>query len=660
MARRLAAILFTDIVGYSALAQADEAAALAALEDHNRTLRPVFAEFHGREVKTIGDAFLVAFDSALDAVNCAVEAQRRLTSLSPRPGAEKPVCIRVGIHLGDVVEEDGDVLGDAVNIASRIVGHADPGGICVSQQVYDQVLNKSTISFVQLPPVRLKNIRRPLTLYRVDGAAPRSARRAPPESEATGQQIAVLPLTNISPDANDGYFADGLTEELISTLSQIQGLQVTARTSVLPYKNAPKPVAEIAHELGVESILEGSVRKAGNRIRISLQLVDPATQKHVWATTYNREVDDVFAVQIDIAERTAKALRLEFDRTKRPDRSRPSVPHPRFGVVTGGVAYDRYLRGLALVSQLHGDSPERAMRCFEEATTLDPTLADAYAAWANLYVTASGDSLPMREAIPKARTLATRAVELDPTSSDAHAALGNIALQYDNDWVRSEAEFEWAIELNASNVTALSFYGLLLLTIGRLEEAKALYRRAAQLDPGGHHRSSLGRVEVESGNFDEGLRISAETSGPHEESVAHRMRLGFLYLQAGRPEEARRAAELPLPKDASDDDRFDSALLNALVGHPAAARRVVAETERGKARSYTSASHLAMMYSALGNKSKALDLLEQDYREGDRVLWLYYRGAYFDPIRDEPRFASLIRQMGLPPEVLRPAPALAN
>jgi adenylate cyclase len=648
--RRLAAIMFTDMVGYSARAQADEAAALALLDRHNHLLRPIFSKFHGREVKTVGDAFVVEFESALEATRCALDVQRMLHYYNLRNSDAWKIRIRIGIHVGDVVETDGDVLGDSVNIAARIVTLAGPEGICLSQQVYDQVANKAGTTFAKLPPVPLKNLRASGGIYRVVPVWEESSVRRTKATPSRSRLIAVLPLASISPDPQDGYFADGLTDELISELSQVRGLSVIARTSVAPYKTAPKSIAEVARELGVDTVVEGSVRKSGSQVRISLTLVDAETQRPLWAHRYDREVHDVFAVQEDIAKSTSKALRLEIDRTDRSEERAASVPNPRFGTVTTGEAYDHYLRGLVAASDSddHEHGHEEAVQHFELATRLDPTLAEAYAAWANLYVTVAGESVPFREVMPRARELARQALEISPDLSEAHSALGNIALQFDHDWELAETEFANAIALNNNNVVAYRFYAMLLRTLDRYDEAKQVIRRAILLDPGGSDRMALAQVEILSGNIDVGVRMAEEVAGRHHRgSLGHRPGLGLTYLQAGRRADALRMTEAS-PDDVSDSVRFDAALLSALVGRPDAARRVAEETERGEAKSYTSAAHLAMLYSALGERARALDLLEQDYREGDAILWLYYRGVYFDPIRDDPRFAALLRRYRLP------------
>jgi adenylate cyclase len=646
--RRLAAIMFTDMVGFTARTQADEAAALALLDRHNRMLRPIFSKFHGREVKVVGDAFVVEFESALDATRCAIDIQRMLHYYNLRSPEAWKILIRIGIHVGDVVETSGDVLGDSVNLAARIVPLAEPEGICLSQQVYDQVANKSDTAFARLPPVALKNIRAPGNLYRVVPEWKGESARRSKDTVSRSRVIAVLPLASISPDPRDEYFADGLTDELISELSQVRGLSVIARTSVAPYKTSPKTVAQVAAELGVGTVVEGSVRKSGNQVRISLTLVDTETQRQLWTHRYERELDDVFAVQEDIAQRTAKALSLEVDRTD-PVEERPrAVPNPRFGVVTTGEAYDHFLRGLVAARNFDGNGYEAAVRHFEIATRLDPTLADAFATWANLYVTVAGDLVPMKDVIPRARALAQQALELEPESSEAHSALGNIALQFDHDWELAEREFTNAIALNTSNVIAYRFYGMLLMALGRIEEAKQVYRRAILLDPGGHDGISLARAEILTGNVDAGIRLAEEAGDHHHrDSAAHRAHMGMVYLEAGRRADALRLADT-LPAGQSEEERFDFALLNALVGRPEAARRELNAVERGEAKSYTSAAHLAMLYSALGEKEKALDLLEKDYREGDAILWLYQRAVFFAPIRDDPRFVTLLRKYRLP------------
>jgi adenylate cyclase len=636
--RRLAAIMFTDMVDYTALTQADEAGALAILDRHNRLLRPIFTKYLGHEVKTVGDAFLVEFDSALDSAKCALQIQRVLHEYN-LGSPKRRIRIRIGIHVGDVIHAAGDVLGDTVNIASRVQSLADPEGICMTQQVYDQVHTKIPTPLVKMPPVALKNIRAPVGVYKVvQPWDPKSAVPPAPEA-AAGRRIAVLPLVNISADPANEYFADGLTEELISVLSHVKDLSVIARTSVAPYKSAPKPVAQVGAELGVDTVLEGSVRKAGKRIRITLQLIDVVSQHHLWASAYDREVDDVFAVQTDIAERTAEALRLEFTKGERSRAREKPTENP--------AAYDAYLRGLVAENEPMGRGYEEAIRSYERATQLDPDFAEAYAAWANLYVIAAGDTMPMREVMPRARDLAARALQLEPDSSLAHAALANIAFQFDHDWELAEQEFRKAIALNPSNDTAHRFLGMLLVALGRFDDAREVFRAGIRLNPAGHFHHLQVMVDMAAGDYASVIEHQEKEVARDPSSVGKRAYLGLGYLAAGRRKEALQQANTPAT-GASEDDRFDLALLNALLGRTDAARKLVAEVERGEAKSYISATHLAMLFAALGERTRALDLLEEDSRDGDRVLWLWYRGVWFDSIREDPRFIGLLRQYRLP------------
>ncbi len=646
--RRLAAIMFIDLVGYTALAQDNEEGALAVLDRLARVVRPLFRSFHGREVKVVGDAFLVDFDSALDATRCALEIQRTIAEGGVRPAGGAPVQLRIGIHLGDIVERGGDIYGDAVNLASRVHGLAEPGGICLTQQVYDQVRNKLGVPARRLPPATLKNVRQPVTVYALASTSGPEEVAPPVARGSGGRHLAVLPLASISPDPHDEYFADGLTEELISVLSHVQDLSVIARTSVMPYKAAPKSIREVGSELGVDTVLEGSVRKAGNRIRITLQLLDVASQSHLWASSYNRELDDVFQVQTDIAERTAESLRLQFT----ADPGSGSARRPTADL----AAYDLYLRGLVAARQQYSephrvnqgpDSYLEAARYFEQATQRDPAFAEAFAAWANLYVSVAADVVSMAEVKPRARELAARAVELDPESSQAHATLGNIAFQFDQDWALAEKEFRRAIALNPSNVQAYRFFGLMLVALQRFEEAIDQLRRAARLDPGGHLQGSIAMAELYSGNTEAAVRLMEELRDTSAEPGRHRAMAGLFYFAAGRTAEAAREADRPF--DASDEDeRFDHAILTALLGRPEEGRAVLAEADRGGFRTYVSPTHRAILAAALGQTSQALDLLERAYREGDKVLWIYYPGVFFDPLRQDPRWTALLRSYHLP------------
>jgi TolB-like protein len=305
------------------------------------------------------------------------------------------------------------------------------------------VRNKIPDKLEKLPPTTLKGMQVPMDIYRL--GLPWTARE--PSSPSPGRiRLAVLPLANISPDPKDEYFADGLTDELIGTLSKIGELRVIARTSVGQYTATSKTIAQIGNELGVSSVLEGSVRKAGNRIRITLQLIDAVTQEHIWADHYDRDLDDVFAIQTEIAEKTAGALRLEV----------LGPEHESIGKASTDdlAAYHLYLKGVHLASQSGPEGHKESIHYFEESIRNDPNFSEPYARLANAPIALASDHIPTADALPRARELIAQALELDPNLSEAHTARGYLALQFDQDWGVAEAEFKRAIELSPSNANA--------------------------------------------------------------------------------------------------------------------------------------------------------------------------------------------------------------
>src|SRR5215471_3178540 len=360
--RRLAAIMFTDLVGYTKLTQANESLSLELLEEHRKVLRNLFPGHGGTEVKTIGDAFLVEFRSALEAVMCAVEIQNKVKERNSSVPPGRRVDVRIGIHLGDVVYSQGDVYGDAVNIASRIEPLAEPGGICISQQVYDNIRNKTEFSFSRLGNIELKNVELPVGIYKLE----LSKTGMGSDVQAPRERVAVLPFVNISPDPNDEFFADGLTEELITRLSEVKGLKVIARTSVMNYKRKEKNVSEIGRELGVGSIIEGSVRKAGNKIRVTVQLVDSRTEEHIWASNYDKQLDDIFAIQSDVASRVAESVSTGLSPTKAKE-------------TKDLEAYTLYLKGVQLSHGTDEEEVREALSFFAKAAAKDPNFARAHA-----------------------------------------------------------------------------------------------------------------------------------------------------------------------------------------------------------------------------------------------------------------------------------------
>jgi len=374
--RRLSAILAGDVAGYSRLMGADEEGTLARLNAHRREfLEPKVAEHRGRVVKRTGDGILIEFASAVDAVRFATEAQRGMSERNAPVAADKRIELRMGIHVGDIIIEEGDIFGDGVNIAARLESIAEPGGICISDDAYRQVRGKIDTVFEDGGTQELKNIDHPVRIYRAQfgnsAVTPSGQQRA----VADRASIAVLPFQNMSQDPEQEYFADGMVEDIITGLSRIKSLFVIARNSSFAYKGRTVDVKQIGRELGVRYVLEGSVRKAGNRVRITAQLIEAETNRHIWAERYDRALDDIFALQDDITMSTVASIepslrQAEIERVKR---KRPDSLD----------AYDLVLRSLPLVFTLMPDGVSQALPLLERALALEPNYAAAlaYAGW---------------------------------------------------------------------------------------------------------------------------------------------------------------------------------------------------------------------------------------------------------------------------------------
>ncbi len=471
--RKLTAVMVTDIVGYTTMAQRDEALALELLEEHRQLLRTRFTGHGGREIKTMGDGFLVAFTSALSATECAIDIQQSMRARNAELPEERRVLLRVGIHVGDVVDQGGDLLGDGMNVASRIEPLAQPGGVCVTAQVYELVRNRIRLPFASLGRRQLKHIGEPVALYRL--VLPWE--EAPPSQmpdEPT--RIAVLPLVNISPSAEDAYFSDGMTGEIIYTLSRLPALRVIAQTSAMKYRDSRKSVAEIGRELNVGTVIEGSVRKAGSRVRITLQLVDAQTEEHLWSEAYDRNLEDVFALQEEIAQQVAQVLQVELLGKERSPVCAPPT--------TDVDAYMLYLQGRHFWNRRSEEGVRRAAELFAQAICLDDRYAPAYAGLADAHaVLVNWGYAPKRDALDEARRAAQQAIALDPSLAEAHASLGLVLLEEADDLSRAEGAFRRATALNPSYAPAHHWLANVLHTTGRTEEGLQEIRKALQLDP---------------------------------------------------------------------------------------------------------------------------------------------------------------------------------
>ena len=478
--RRLAAILAADVAGYSRLMGVDEEGTLSALKELRRELAdPKIKEHRGRIVKTTGDGLLVEFASVVDAVRCAVEVQYEMAERNAGVPEEQRIQFRIGINLGDIIKDGRDIHGDGVNIAARLEALAEPGGICVNRVVRDQVRDKLDFAFEDAGEQRVKNIARPLRVYRIrpgrsagDTMGAAQAPLALPDKPS----VAVLPFTNMSGDAEQEFVSDGIAEDVITALSRYPSLFVIARNSSFTYKGRAVDVKQVGRELGVRYVLEGSVRKAGNRIRVTAQLVEAGIGNHVWADRYDRDLADIFAVQDEITEAVTIAIApaIADAELQRAVRKPPDSLD----------AWAAYQRGLWHLSEASPDDNTIAQKFFRQAIDLDPTFAGGYSglALAQLQAAAVYQKLGLLEAQSSAEALARRAVALDGADAEARSCLG-WALQARGELQGALSEIERALGMSPNLAVAHGQRGATLIFAGRPKEGLAAVQTSIRLDP---------------------------------------------------------------------------------------------------------------------------------------------------------------------------------
>ncbi|MGH7500982.1 MAG: tetratricopeptide repeat protein [Longimicrobiales bacterium] len=577
--RRLSAIMFTDMVGYTALVQDDEVRARRLRDRWRTVLERTIAEQHGQLLQTYGDGSLSVFDSAIAAVTCAVAIQRALRE-------DPAIPLRIGIHTGDVVHDRDGVFGDGVNVAARMQSLAAPGSVLVSEKVYDEIKNQPSLAAVSMGRFDLKNVRRPMEVYAI--LAPgvvrptRDALAGRPHEER--RSIAVLPFVNMSADPGNEFFSDGITEELINALARVNGVQVTARTSSFAFKGKNDDVREIAAKLGVNTVLEGSVRKAGERVRITAQLIDASSGYHLFSDTYNQRLDDVFEAQDAIVKAIMSAVQDRLVPQQRIESPAVTRSDPK--------VHGAYLRGLADYNRWTPDHLRSAIRHFDAAIRIDPDFAPAHAGLAGSYlVLASYGHMPAAHAYTKSEQAAMRAAELDPENGDAHANIGLVRLFADWDFEAAYAELQKAVGMSpgAARVRhALAVYliaageadraveemeiatqldplsplmvnmlGTALLYAGRPGDAIAAHDRAIELDP--TFRAALdeqGWALITQGRLEEAAHVFErvlEITGDPYKGVANR---GYVHAMLGRTREARQALAMLKERAGRNPDQW--------------------------------------------------------------------------------------------------------
>jgi adenylate cyclase len=537
--RKLRAILSADVKGYSLLMADDEAFTIQTLQAYRHLMSDLILQYSGRVIDSPGDNLLAEFPSAVDAVECAVSIQKRLKKENDRFVEGKRLEFRMGVNIGDVVQDAGRIYGSGVNVAARIEGISDPGGICVSRSVYDQVKDKLYFTFEYVGEHEVKNIKEPVRVYKVllesDLPAPLADK---PLELPDKPSVAVLPFVNMSGDPGQEYFSDGLTEQIINGLCKVYNLFVIARNSSFAYKGKPVNAQQVAKELGVRYILEGSVQKAGDRVRITAQLIDATTGYHLWSENYDRNLSDIFALQDEITLKIMDALQIKLTWGEQARLWE--------GGTTNIQALDKWMRGMDCWLRFNEKDNKQARHFFEEAINIDKgyTLAYINLGFTHTIELAYGWSKSPIETFEQAEKNVEKALALNDSLDLAHGLLGYIYL-FKRQHKEAIQEGERAIELNPNGAIAHLILGYILICSDKVELAIKLIKRAFRLNPipTSEYYSFLAFAYLNIGQYEKAIEVCKKTLSANPDVLPTTLYLAASHSSLDRPEEARKAVE---------------------------------------------------------------------------------------------------------------------
>ena len=637
--RLLAAIMFTDMVGYTSLMQEDEDRAIILREKHRKILEKEIPIHQGKILQYYGDGTLSIFGSAIESVRCAISIQREMMM-------EPKIPIRVGIHLGDIVYEDDGVYGDGVNVASRIESLSVPGGILISDKIFDEIKNHPEFTTSFIGSFELKNVRRPIEIFTLTNTG--LAVPTPDEIKSkVGQSyksIAVLPFVNMSSDQENEYFSDGITEEILNALAKVEGLQVTSRTSAFVFKGQNLDIREIGNKLNVNTVLEGSVRKVGNKVRITAQLINTVDGYHVWSDSFDRNLEDIFEVQDEISRKIANILREKL--------TRHEINKTLVSSRTQNLeAYNYFLKGMYHFNKFLPDEVRIGIECFEKAIEIEPRYAAAYAHLSGCYVYLGAiGHVNSMIAYPKAKELATKSLAIDDTDPTSHLSMAMVKMFFDWDWAGAEKSFLKALEIKPNFSKAYHYYAIYLtvlnrydhalkaiqkgleidplavplldayadicMNLERFDEARTYYEKVLDLDPTFRNAlHGLGWLNTITKNYDEAFEVFRELHAQTENALKGITPLGFLYGLTGKREEACECIEKLKKRKELEPEvslNFD----------------------------------FAVIYMGLKDYDKVFEYLDNAYEERSGGL-IFLNSIYWHPLKNDPRFRTLMQKMGL-------------
>jgi adenylate cyclase len=639
--RQLASIMFTDIVGYTALMGNDERNALDLLDKNRQMQQPIIFQFGGKWIKEIGDGILASFNTVADAVNAAIKIQERCNE-------EKSFQLRIGIHLGDVIFENEDVFGDGVNIASRIQSLADPGAIYVSESVYQIIANKREINTRFVKEEMLRNVKDAVRIYEIITSSSGTHRTLPVEKVtkiASEKSIAVLPFVNMSNDPDQEYFSDGMAEEILNSLSHLKELKVAGRTSSFQFKGKDIDLREVGQKLQVRTVLEGSVRRQNNRLRITAQLINVEDGYHLWSAKYDRDMDDIFAIQDEIALTITEQLKLTILSKERETITKVSTESSQ--------AHELYLKGRFYLNR-RGNSVLAGLDCFKQAIAIDPKYAGAHSGFADASSLSAVYSFqPGNAVMNDVKEAAETALSLDSTLCEAYLALGIYYCTYAWNWVEAKKNFIKSIELNPNYAIGHSIYGMAFLCFieGNFVEAENQGRIAIKLEPlSAIDHADLAWVLHTAGKFEEALsmaKIGIELDG--NSFLSHRL-AGLVYLGMERYQEAIDTFQ-SLVKMSNGHQQVINSLIWAYcgMGNLQEARILMDELLRRSSNEYIAGTFLGVSAAWMGNLDNAMNYLEKAFLDRDPMLNQLRYSLIVPPIlKADKRFQDLLVRIGFP------------
>ena len=675
--RKLGAVMFADMTGYTAMMQEDEAKATLLRHRQRQTLDSLIPAHHGTILQYFGDGTLSIFDSSADAVRCGIAIQNELQR-------EPRVKLRIGIHSGDVVYDSEGIYGDCVNIATRIESLSVPGAVLFSAKVYDEIKNQRDIQAKPIGKFHLKNVKQPVEVYAganeglviplpgdirgktVDPSSlssffrKRSVRLITllaasimitlivalmfflPGKNSNINSIAVLPLENLSGDSSQEYFVSGMHETLISELSKISALKVISRTSTIQYKSKKVPLRQIARELGVTALVEGSVIKEGDMVRINVQLINGQTDENIWSQKFDRELKNILALYSEVAKKIAGEIRIKLT----PQDKERLVSAP----LVNTEAYKHYLIGRHYWNQRTIQSYQQAIESYKKALDLDSSYALAYAALADCYILLGEQGgIPQIEAGLLAKEFINTALRLNANLAEAHASNGTWKLGFEWNWTEAETEFKKAIALNPGLAITYQWYGRMLGFIGRFDEALIKLAKAKELDPlSPVIVAYTSQVYIYSKQYKKSEEVLQQALKLHPNHTLLLHNIGELYIAQGRYGEAIAPLKKSAEESASAHYKAMLGLAYARANQRQEAINILNELLNSQDPRTISGFNIACIYLALGNREEALKQLEYGYEQRD--VWIKELKAWpwFDALENESRYKELMRKLNFP------------